>query len=529
MVLAVLLVPLGYLIPQSAPAALGESLKVLKAEAERLEKLGQWGQAADKYERILQIDRTQEGARKHYQECVRRYFQVVRLRDTSYRKEVLSLKYPQALRLYEIVLYNLLNNALDKDKVTAGLLFRKGLEEYGHALENADFCTDHLDRSRPDSTRELRAALELQFGGRRTMTYEDAVDGVRQVVMKSVNHFPAVNPTTVVMEFLCGACHAMDEYTVYLTPRQLRELCDTLKGKYVGVGIRLKVDQNKIIVAEVLADSPAGEAMPPLASDDHIVQIDKKATSLMTPEAAMELLEGEDGTSVELVVASPKFGLRVVNLRRRGLFVPSVSHELRPSGFGYMKIHCFQESTLEEFDNRLAELLKANCKGLILDLRGNSGGLLDVSIEIAKRFLSSGIVVTTQYQDLKSIVESRNPNALTLPVVILVDSDTASAAEVLAGALKENKRARVIGQTTYGKGCSQGLLKLPAEGALRSPAVTTVPGGPTGGIRITIARFYSPTGQPYTGRGVEPDVPAEGSLQMSLAEQELGARLMNME
>jgi carboxyl-terminal processing protease len=529
MVLAVVLAALAYLGPQAAPADFDEPLKILRDEALRLEKLGQWGEAADKYEKILQLDRSQADVRGRYQECLRRYFQVVRLRDSSYRKEVLSLKYHQALRLYEIVLYNLLNHTLDKDKVTAGMLFRKGLEEYLRALASAEFCTDHLNRTRPESTQDLRAALERQFGDRRTMTYEDAVEGVREVVMKSVNHFPAINPTTVVMEFLCGACHALDEYTVYLTPRQLRELCDTLKGKYVGIGIRLRVDQNKIVVAEVLPDSPAGEAVPALAVDDHIVQIDQKSTANLTPEAAMELLEGENGSQVELVVASARFGHRIVNLRRRALFVPSVSHEIRPSGFGYLRIHCFQESTLEEFDNRLADLMRANCKGLILDLRGNPGGLLDVAIEVAKRFLSSGIIVTTQYQELKSIVESRNPDALTLPVVVLVDSDTASAAEVLAGALKENKRVRVVGQTTYGKGCSQGLLKLPAEGALRSPAVAVPGGGPTGGIRITIARFYSPTGQPYTGKGVEPDVAADGPLQMSLAEQELGARLMMME
>jgi carboxyl-terminal processing protease len=528
--LAVLMVPLSCFLPQSAPASSHDDpLQVLKADAQRLEKLGQWGEAADKYERILQIDRTQADVRQHYQECLRRYFQSVRLRDSSYRKEVLSLKYTQAIRLYEIVLYNLLNNTLDKSKVTAEILFRKGLEEYRHALASAEFCTDHLQRSRPENTRDLRAALERELGDRKTMTYEDAVDSVRAVVMTSTRHFPQVNPTTVVMEFLCGACHAMDEYTVYLTPRQLRELCNTLKGRYVGVGIRLKSDQNRMLVAEVLPDSPAAEAMPPLAVDDQIVQIDQKALVNLSPEAAMELLEGAEGSPIELVVTSPKLGPRIVNLRRRALFVPSVSHEVRPTGFGYLKIHCFQESTLEEFDNGLSDLLRANCKGLILDLRGNPGGLLDVAIEIAKRFLSSGIIVTTQSQDLKAIVESRNPDALTLPVVILVDNDTASAAEVLAGALKENKRARVIGQTTYGKGCSQGVLKLPAEGALRSPAVTVPGGGPTGGIRITIARFYSPTGQPYSGKGVEPDVPAEGQLVISLAEQELGARLMMMD
>jgi carboxyl-terminal processing protease len=137
--------------------------------------------------------------------------------------------------------------------------------------------------------------------------------------------------------------------------------------------------------------------------------------------------------------------------------------------------------------------------------------------------------VSTQHQDPKSsaIFEARNPNALTLPIVVLVDGDTASAAEVLAGALKDNKRARVVGQTTYGKGCSQGLLKLPAEGALRADPALTPADATTGGIRITIARFYSPTGQPYSGRGVEPDLPCEGPLQqMSLAEQELQARLM---
>jgi len=531
--LVVALGPLALVLPQSAPAApdLGEPAKILRAQAEQLEKLGDWGAAADKYEELIRLDRGQIAARERYNYCLRRYFQVVRWRDPSYRRDVLTLKYPQAVRLYEIVLHNLLYHSLDKDKVSAGILFRSGLEEYRLALASPEFCLGHLGGLSPDQTQPLRGMLQAHYGGTRTMTFGDAVETVREVAMKSKNHFPDINPTMVVMEFLCGACLALDDYTVYLTPRQLRELCATLKGQYVGIGVRLKLRDNKILIADLLPGSPATEMLPPLAPDDYIVAIGKKSTLDMAPEAATELLDGDEGTTIELVVASPAHGVRIVELRRRALFVPSVQNEVL-GDIGCLQIHCFQESTLQEFDSKLAELVKADCKALVLDLRGNPGGLLDVAIVIAKRFLPAGIIVSTQHQDLKSrkVYRSNNPMALTMPVVVLVDGETASAAEVLAGALKENNRVKVVGQTTYGKGCSQGLLKLPGEGELRLPAASSSAGGTggTGGIRITIARFYSPTGQPYSGRGVEPDVPAEGDWQLYQACEE-AQRLLAMQ
>jgi len=238
------------------------------------------------------------------------------------------------------------------------------------------------------------------------------------------------------------------------------------------------------------------------------------------------LLEGDEGTEVELVVASPNGGVRIAVLRRRTLFLPSVQHGLLGE-IGYIKIHCFQESTVQEFDRQLNELLKADCRALVLDLRGNPGGLLDVAVEIARRFLPSGVIVSTQQLDSRSrkVYRSDNPMAFTMPLVVLVDSETASSAEVLAGALKENNRAKLVGQTTYGKGCAQGLLKLPGEGELRSPAETS-PAGGSGAIRITIARFFSPTGQPYTGHGVEPHVAALGDWQLYQAREEAERQLI---
>jgi carboxyl-terminal processing protease len=528
--LAVLLVPLAYLTAPSPAAAHGDTVKTLRLQAEQYESVGDWEHAADKYEEILRLHRNDKDIKKRYNYCLRRYFQVVRLRDPSYRKEVLSLNYSQAKRMYEIVLFNLLNNTLDKNKVTAAKLFRTGADEFEFALTNADFCLEHLEGLKPKHTENFRKLLRDMYKDRAVMTYEQAVEAVHDVVMKATNTFPRVNPTTVVMEFVCGACYALDEYTVYLTPRQLRELCDTLKGRYVGVGIRLKLDDNKLLIADILADSPAAEVMPVLAREDQIVSIDTKSTVGMPLEVAMGMLEGDEGTTVQLGVASPGQGLRIVELRRRPLFVPSVTSGLLENDIGYIKIHCFQETTLQEFETRLLELSKTTAKTLILDLRGNPGGLLDVAIEIARRFLPNGSIVVSQvHHNPKETqtIRSQNQNPLPMPLVVLVDADTASAAEVLAGALKENKRARVVGQTTYGKGCSQGLLKLPSAEALLSQHSSS-PGVGTGAIRITIARFFSPTGQSYGGRGVEPDVPAEGEMQLYQAREE-ALRLLAMQ
>jgi carboxyl-terminal processing protease len=183
---------------------------------------------------------------------------------------------------------------------------------------------------------------------------------------------------------------------------------------------------------------------------------------------------------------------------------------MQSGAVGYVRITSFQETTLADLDSALADLNKQGMKALILDLRGNSGGLFDVAVETVRRFLVKGLIVSTRHHDPRvkpGFYHAHNPGALTLPMVVLVDGETASAAEVVAGALKEHKRARVVGQTTYGKGCSQGLLRLPTQGLLKLPPK---PGGnPTGGIRLTVERFFSPTGYPYSGRGVVPHIPVD--------------------
>jgi carboxyl-terminal processing protease len=479
-----------------------DAVKALRRQAAELERQGQWDRACDLYDELLRLDRNQPRLRARYRHCLRRLYQVRRFQDPSYREDVLSLKYPQAVELYSLVVGSLLNNSLDRKRVGPGEVFRKGVEELRFALADPTFCQTFLADVPSETVQSFRTRLTA-WADPGEMTRQQVKEQAREVAMAALQtlHLP---PTTTLMEFTCGGCYAFDEYTVYLTPSQLRELYDSLRGKYVGVGIRLAAQDSRLVIAEVLPDSPAAELMPPLLKDDQIVSVDKKPTEGLSPEAVMELLEGDNGTMVEVVVYKPGMGTRMVTLQRRPLFVPSVIYHLKTPTIGYLQIACFQETTIQEIDTALLALNKAGMKALVLDLRGNTGGLVDSAIETARRFLPAGVIVRAENQDprLNMVYQSHNPGALTLPLVVLVDGDTASAAEVLAGALKENKRARLVGQATFGKGCSQSVLKLPP-----GPA-----GASTGGLRITVSRLFSPNGHPYTGKGVLPHVLAPRRL-----------------
>jgi carboxyl-terminal processing protease len=492
----------GWLLVPAANASIDpERLKALRGQAEIFESQNEWDKACGIYESILRLERGLKQVKERYHHCLRRYWQARRHQDVSYRKEVLGLEYGQALRLYNVLLETLLDNALDRKKVDAGRLFRKGLEELSAALSEPAFVQNHLSGAKLDDIRAFKDHLWKNWGNVTVSNRPQALKKVREVAL-AASAYLNLNSTITVMEFTCGAGYAVDEYTMYLTPSQLCQLCDSLKGEFVGVGIRPITQDKRLIIGEVTPNSSAAEEM--LMPGDVIVSIDRKPAAGLTADTAWEALLGPAGTTVDLLIQTGMTEQRTLSLRRRAQLLPSVAYRMESDLVGYLQIVSFQETTVQELDVALLSLSKAGMKALILDLRGNPGGLFEVAVDVARRFLPSGVIATTQNQDARfnTIYESRNPDAYLLPLVVLVDGDTASAAEVLAGALKENRRARLVGQTTFGKGCVQNLLKLP-------PA----PGGvPTGGLRITVARFFSPAGSPYTGRGVMPHLFAERNL-----------------
>jgi carboxyl-terminal processing protease len=472
-------------------------LKDLRDRAEFHERQADWEKACETYETILKFDRTLRDIKSRYLNSLRRCFQVRRHRDPSFRKEVLSLDYGQAMRLHELVMDALLDNGLERKRIHPAQLFRKGMEELHWALESLEFCQAHLPAVRPTDIRDFQNLLKKTWGGQANLSRDDAKRQVREVAL-AASSILQLSVTTVIMEFTCGACYALDDYTAYLTPTELRILCDSLKGEIGSAGIVLAPRDGKLIIADVQPLGPAAEVMPSLLNGQ-VLSIDKKPADQLTLEGAQQALEGATGSMVELSVSFPGVPPRTLTLQRRPVPLPSVDSSMLTDTIGYVQIGCFQETTLRELDQALLGL--PNMKALVLDLRGNGGGLFETAIDTARRFLSQGVIASTQSSDPKynTIYQSRNPAAMTLPLVVLIDGETASAAEVLAGALKENRRGRLVGQTTFGKGCTQTVFRLP-------PA----PGGvPTGGLRITVARFFSPNGSPYAGRGVVPHLLVE--------------------
>ncbi len=374
-------------------------IKALRQQAEFHEQQAEWDKACLVYESILRLDRSLPEIQERYQSGLRRYWQVRRHGDPSYRKEVLGLDYAQALRLYTMIRNTLMDNALDKNTVDPGQLLRKGIEEFDNALTDPYLVRQYVPAVNPRELRAFRDLLKETWARADKLTKQQAVKQVRELALAAQRALH-VNASMVVMEFACGACYGLDEYTLYLTPNQLRELCDSLHGEYVGVGLGLRLQNNKIVISEVLPYSPAAEIDdPPVTKDDVVISIDKKPLLAVNVEAAQDLLDGPAGTSVELEIYSPTTGSRSLTLRRRAVFIPSVSHQMKSDQLGYLHIACFQDTTVQEVDDALAALAKEGMKSLILDLRGNGGGVFEAAIDVARRFLATGVIAATQNSD----------------------------------------------------------------------------------------------------------------------------------
>ena len=348
------------LICPEAGAVPDEKLRNVKQKAEAFEKQGDWEKACDLYESVLRSRRDLPEIKERYIQCVRRLWQSRRHHDLSYRKEVLSIEYGQAVHLYGVVRDLLLDHSLERKKLNPTKLFRKGLEEFDLALADLYFCQQHIPADRLNKVAEFRTIVARTWGDVQPANRKEARNQVCEIAL-AAQSFLKLSSTVVVMEFTCGTCYALDEYTVYLTPSQLRDLCNSLRGELIGVGVTLAIQDNKVFIHRVDIGSPAAKAM--LAPNDQILSIDKKAVASLPAETVVGLLEGPAGSVVELEVLSPGMGMRNVPLRREPAVLPSVSEGMSDPSTGYLRINAFQENTAKEVERRLGSFHRLQHEG----------------------------------------------------------------------------------------------------------------------------------------------------------------------
>ncbi len=308
------------------------------------------------------------------------------------------------------------------------------------------------------------------------------------------NYIKEPNPQKLIYGAIQGMLSNLDPHSSFLKPEDYKELQIETKGSFTGIGIEITIRDGILTVVAPIEGTPAWRAG--LKPGDKIIKINGKPTKGMSLVEAVKLLRGPKGTKVTISILRKGWTeLKDITLVRDVIPIKSVHYCTIEPGYGYIRITNFQEKTHREVIKALNKLEKENnpMKGLIIDLRNNPGGLLESAVRVADEFLDHGLIVYTEGRlKQQSLRFEATPNARKhpYPIAVLVNEGSASASEIVAGALQDHKRAIIVGTRTFGKGSVQTIIPLPDGSA----------------VRLTTAEYFTPNGRSIQAKGIEPDV-----------------------
>ena len=291
---------------------------------------------------------------------------------------------------------------------------------------------------------------------------------------------------------LTGAIKGMvsslgDPHSIYMDPKMFKDFMVETEGSFGGVGIVLGAKEKVLTVVSPIEGTPGEKAG--IKSGDSIIKINGQDTKTMALDEAVSKIRGPEGTQVTLTILRGQ-DIRDYTLTRSNIQIKTVSGKMLPENIGYMRISMFNEQTNNEFVKKYQELEKEGMKAIILDLRDNPGGLLDECVKVANKFVPKGPVVSVVTRDGRRDTSTSNLEAVKYPCVVLVNGGSASASEIVAGAIQDTGAGTLIGTKTFGKGSVQTIMRLDGGAA----------------IKLTIAKYYTPGGRSINGVGIEPDV-----------------------
>lgn len=360
----------------------------------------------------------------------------------------------------------------------------------------------------------LIVSLFLGFSGSSKVmavgtAYESLKNFSEVLSLVQKNYVTEVNTDTLIQGAINGMLRELDPHTSYMPREAYKEMQVETEGKFGGLGIEISIKDDILTVVSPIEDTPAYNAG--IKAGDKILKVDGQSTKDLTLIDAVKKLRGEPGSNVTITVIREDFQApKDFTITRAIIQIKSVKTKKIDPDVAYIRIRSFTKTTNSELDEALANAAKekGGIKGLVLDLRNNPGGLLNQAVEVSERFLEKGkLVVYTKgrikEQDMRFVSEGANART-DFPMVILVNAGSASASEIVAGALQDLQRALVVGTQTFGKGSVQTIIPL-SDGA---------------GLRLTTARYYTPSGTIIQEKGITPDIVIENVLESAKTEKE---------
>lgn len=327
------------------------------------------------------------------------------------------------------------------------------------------------------------------------------------------NYAEEVEPKNLIYGAVKGMLQGLDPHSSFMAPDEYKEMQVETKGSFGGIGIEIGTRDGMLTVIAPIEDTPAFKAG--IKAGDRIVKIGDKYTKDMSINDAVKLMRGPKGTKVTIWISREGWkDPQEFTLTRDIIAIKSVKYKVLEDGFGYVRLAQFQEKTVEDLENALNKLgsREGKLKGLVLDLRNNPGGLLQQAVAVADEFLDSGLIVYTKGRSAGQDMQFEAKSEGTHPpymIIVLVNGGSASASEIVAGALQDHKRAVILGTQTFGKGSVQTIIPL-SDGSA---------------VRLTTSKYYTPSGRSIQAKGIEPDIVIGEAVKEHIKERDLERHL----
>lgn len=309
-----------------------------------------------------------------------------------------------------------------------------------------------------------------------------------------VSYVEEVSDQKLIEAAINGMLSSLDPHSSFLDAKSFQYLNEQTQGKFGGLGLEVTMENGVVKVVSPIDDTPAYRAG--LKPGDYIISLDGTTVVGMSLNEAVDKMRGKAGTKIKLTIRRGTQKPFDVTLKREEIKIQSVKSEIKADDVAYIRISSFSEEVdknIKDSLNKMQKETKNGIKGLVIDVRNNPGGLLDQAVAVSDLFLDKGEIVSTRSRNEEDTIKYNATSgdiAKDLPIVVLINSGSASASEILAGALQDHKRAIIMGEKSFGKGSVQSVIPFPKYGA----------------IRLTTARYYTPSGRSIQAKGIEPDI-----------------------